>query len=347
MDSSSAPRPGPAGVCLVVGEEELLVERSVASLVAEATAAEAGDGGRGHGPAGTAPPAKGSGAADVRDVAAASLAPGALASLLSPSLFGGARAVVIRGIQDAGKDVAAELERYAASPAPGTLVVLTHAGGAKGRALLTALTGTGAQVIRCPRISRADERMDFVRAEFGGLGRKAGKDGVRALIDAVGTDLSELAAACAQLAEDVPGTIDRAAVARYYRGRAEASGFSVADRAVEGRLGDALEQLRWALATGVAPVLISSALAQGVRALGKVGAVPRGRSSEALAGELGLPPWKIDRVRRQLNGWSAGRGGPRAAGGGRGRRPGQGRGSQRGIRARASRLHDRGLPEPG
>lgn len=276
-----------------MGEEELLVERAIASLVAGATAAEA------------TPPAQGCGeAADVRDVPAASLAPGELASLVSPSLFGGTRAVVVRGVQDAGKDVAAELERYAASPAPDTLVVLTHAGGAKGRTLLTALTGSGATVIRCPRISRADERMDFVRAEFRGLGRKADQGGVRALIDAVGTDLSELAAACTQLAEDVPGTIDRAAVARYYRGRAEANGFSVADRAVEGRLGDALEQLRWALATGVAPVLINSALAQGVRALGKVGAVPRGRSSEALAGELGLPPWKIDRVRRQLNGWS-------------------------------------------
>jgi DNA polymerase III subunit delta len=276
-----------------VGEEELLVDRAVASLVAEATAA------------GSGPPAQGCGeAADVRDVPAASLAPGELASLVSPSLFGGTRAVVVRGVQDAGKDVAAELERYAASPAPDTLVVLTHAGGAKGKPLLTALAGSGATVIRCPRIARADERMDFVRAEFRGLGRKADQGGVRALIDAVGTDLSDLAAACAQLAEDVPGTIDRAAVATYYRGRAEASGFSVADRAVEGRLGDALEQLRWALATGVAPVLINSALAQGVRALGKVGAVPRSRSSQALAGELGLPPWKIDRVRRQLNGWS-------------------------------------------
>ncbi len=160
-------------------------------------------------------------------------------------------------------------------------------------------------MIRCPKITRDGERIDFVRGEFRLLGRRVDQVAVRMLIDAVGTDLSEVAAACAQLAADIPGTIDRAAVARYYRGRAEASGFSVADRAVEGRLGDALEQLRWALATGVAPVLISSALAQGVRALGKVGAVPRGRSSEALAGELGLPPWKIDRVRRQLNGWSA------------------------------------------
>ena len=63
-------------------------------------------------------------------------------------------------------------------------------------------------------------------------------------------------------------------MARYYRGRAEATGFTVADRAVEGHLAQAIEQLRWALATGVSPVLICSALAQGVRLLGRVGSGP-------------------------------------------------------------------------
>jgi DNA polymerase-3 subunit delta len=223
---------------------------------------------------------------------------------VSPSLFGGERAVIIRGIQDAGKELAADLERYAASPEPDVVLVLTHAGGAKGKALLTALTSRGVRVVRCPKISRADERMDFVRDEFRRLGRRVDQAALRTLIDAVGTDLSELAAACAQLSADIDGTIDEQAVARYYRGRAEASGFTVADRTVEGRLGDALEQLRWALATGVPPVLITSALAQGVRSLGKVGAMPRGKSAAALAGQLGLPPWKIDRVRRQLRGWT-------------------------------------------
>ena len=74
---------------------------------------------------------------------------------------------------------------------------------------------------------------------------------MRALLDAVGNDLRELAAACGQLAADTSGVIDQAVVARYYRGRAEATGFSVADRAVEGRLAEALEKLRWALAVGV------------------------------------------------------------------------------------------------
>lgn len=276
-----------------MGEEELLVDRAVSTLVSEASGGQAAE-----------PAQDAAGTGKPQDVPAAGLSPGEFMSLVSPSLFGGARAVVLRGVQDAGKDLAAALERYAASPEPDTTLVLTHAGGAKGRALLTSLTKTGVRVVRCAKVSRADERIDFVRGEFRRLGRKVDQGTVRALIDAVGTDLSELAAACAQLADDVTGSIDQPTVARYYRGRAEASGFSVADRAVEGRLADALEQLRWALATGVAPVLISSALAQGVRALGKVGAVPRGKSSDALAGQLGMPPWKIDRVRRQLSGWT-------------------------------------------
>jgi DNA polymerase III delta subunit len=78
----------------------------------------------------------------------------------------------------------------------------------------------------------------------------------------------------------------------------------VADKAIEGRLAEALEQLRWALATGVAPVLIVSALAQGVRGLAKVGGAPRGARGAALAKDLGMPPWKIDRVQKQLRGWS-------------------------------------------
>jgi DNA polymerase-3 subunit delta len=97
--------------------------------------------------------------------------------------------------------------------------------------------------------------------------------------------------------------VDEQLVARYYRGRAEATGFTVADRAVEGQLSKSLEQLRWALATGVSPVLICSALAQGVRLLGRVSSAPPRMSSNALAAEVGAPPWKIDRVKQQLRGW--------------------------------------------
>ena len=271
-------------VGVVVGEEELLVERAVARLVAGAQ----GDGGAG-----------------VREVAAAGLSPGELASLAAPSLFDAAQVVVVRGAQDAGKEAAEEIAALAAGPPAGVTLVITHAGGAKGKALLASLTRGGASVVECPKVTRISDRMAFIRAEFRAAGRRIDEGGVRALIDAIGSDLREIASACAQLAADTTGAIDQTVVARYYRGRADASGFTVADRAVEGRLAEALELVRWALAVGVSPVLISSALAQGVRLIGRVGAAPRGQASAALAAELGAPPWRIDKVRQQLRGWTA------------------------------------------
>jgi DNA polymerase-3 subunit delta len=293
-------------ITVIVGEEELLAERAISAIVAAARAGQQSTGadapGGGAVPDGGAAP--GGGGPDIHDVRAADLRPGEFTQLTAPSLFGGGCLVIVRSAQDAGKDVAAELTRYAAAPAPEVVLVVTHAGGAKGKALLASLAGAGARRINAAPLKRFAERLDFLRSEFGRAGRKADEAGLRALLDSVGTDLRDLAAACSQLAADTTGVISQAVVTRYYRGRAEATGFTVADRAVEGRLADALEQLRWALATGVSPVLISSALAQGVRGLGRVGSAPRGKSAEALAGELGMPPWKIDRVRQQLRGWA-------------------------------------------
>jgi DNA polymerase-3 subunit delta len=268
---------------LIVGDEELLADRAIGDVVAAARAREPD--------------------VEVQELTPATLAPGALAELTSPSLFGGGRVVVLRAAQDFGKDLVAEIGRYAAHPADDIDLVVVHAGGAKGKALLDALTKAGARKVTCQKITRPGDRVSFVRAEVRRAGGSIGEDAARTLLDAVGTDLRELASACSQLVADTGGRINDEAVARYHRGRAEVSGFNVADRVVEGKLAEALEQLRWALATGVAPVLITSALAQGVRSLAKVGGAPRGLRGAGLAKELGMPPWKVDRVRAQLRGW--------------------------------------------
>src|SRR2546425_569484 len=78
--------------------------------------------------------------------------------------------VVVRGAENAAKEIAAELAKYAARPAPDAVLVLTHAGGAKGKTLITDLTRAGARVIECPKLTRLSEPADFVRAEF----RRAG-----------------------------------------------------------------------------------------------------------------------------------------------------------------------------
>jgi len=275
-----------APVTIIVGEEEFLIDRAVRNLV---TASQAG------GQPG-----------DVHDLDAATLGPGELDALTSPSLFGGGCVLVLRSAQNTAKEVAAELVTYAAHPAPDVSLILIHTGGAKGKELLASVKAAGARVIEYPKVTRFAERLDFVRGEFRRAGKRADDAAARALLDAVGSDLRELAAACDQLAADAdPGTdrVDEAVVATYYRGRAEATGFTVADRAVEGHLAQSLEQLRWALAIGVSPVLICSALAQGVRLLGRVATAPRNKNAAALAAEVGAPPWKIDRVRQQLRGW--------------------------------------------
>ena len=207
----------PAPVNVIAGEEELLVERSVSALITAARLAQAGVSGD-SGPDGAAAAGLASVPGDVHDVAAADLAVGELASLTSPSLFGGGGVVVIRAAQDAGKDVADEITRYVADPAPDVVLIVTHAGGAKGKALLTSLKKTPGPVtvIDCPKITRFSDRLDFVRGEFRRAGRVADEGGLRALLDAVGSDLREIAAACSQLASDVEGHIGAEAVARRF-----------------------------------------------------------------------------------------------------------------------------------
>ncbi|GAA0899672.1 DNA polymerase III subunit delta [Virgisporangium ochraceum] len=269
---------------MVVGDEELLASRAVAGIVAAAKAADAD--------------------AEVRQYEAGSLVPGELAEMLSPSLFGGNRVLVVRAAQDAKKDVIAALVGYAKSPEPDVTLVLQHSGGAKGKALVDGLKAAKATVTAVVKITRARERVEFVTAEVRRLGGRANEDAAEALIAAVGTDLRDLVAACSQLVADTGGTIDRKIVARYYQGKAEVSGFQVADAAMVGDVAGALEALRWALHIGVDPVPIADALADGIRTVARVASAGRGNSYQ-IAGNLGMPAWKVERAQRQARGWTA------------------------------------------
>lgn len=273
-----------AALTLAVGAEELLLDRAAARVVAAARAADADT--------------------DVRDLASGTLQPGMLAELTSPSLFGERKVVVVRAAHELNADTVKDVKSYLADPVDEVHLVLAHAGGNKGKALVDAARKAGAREVNCAKPGKATERLAFVKAEFRTAGRSATEEACRALLDAVGSDLRELASACAQLVADVPDTIDPQVVARYYTGRAEASSFQVADRACEGKTAEALEQLRWALSVGTAPVMISSALAQGVRAVGKVASASGGMRQADLAREVGMPPWKVDQVRRQVRGWT-------------------------------------------
>lgn len=271
-----------APLTLVVGDEELLVARAVSEVVRAARAADAGT--------------------EVHDLTCAELHPGDLEEALSPSLFAERRVVVLRGAQDLPKDLAAVLPAYLADPLPEVSLVVVHAGGQKGKALLAQLAGARPRRVDVPRVTKPAERRDFVRRELRADGRAVDEEAVAFLLEAVGNDLRELSSAAGQLLADTSGPITLEVVMRYHRGRAEASGFAVADRAVEGDLAGALELARWGASTGLAPVLVTSALASTLRSMAQVASsagVPAGQ----LAGQLGMPPWKVDKTRRQVRGW--------------------------------------------
>lgn len=273
-----------AAVTLVQGAESFLAERATSSVVTGArTAAEA------------------VGAeVDVTEAAAAELSPAALAELASPSLFASVRVVVVRDLQEADEQLAAVLVAQAATPPDDVRLVLVHPGGVKAKALLDRLRRAGVACVQCDKITRHDELVDFVRAEVAAVVEAAG----RALVDAVGNDLRSLAAAAAQLVADSGGRVTRQTVETYFEGRAEVKSFAVADRAVEGRTKLAVEELRWALEAGVAPVLVTSALAAALRNLVRIQAVPRGARDADVARDLGVPPWKLRTLRQQARGWT-------------------------------------------
>ena len=269
-------------VHLVLGEEELLVERAVEAIVAQARTADPD--------------------AELRRYRATDLTPADLVESLSPSLFAEARVIVLQAAHEAGKELATAILDQSAEPAEGVVLVVAHAGGARNKAMVDTLRKRGVAVVTCNKITRYEERADFVRSEVRRVGGRIAPAAVGVLIESVGSDLRELASATGQLVADTGGTVDEQAVRRYYRGRAEATGFAVADKVVAGDRAGALEALRWAELLGVPPVLVADALADALRTLAKVGSAGRGDPNR-LAGVLGMPPWKVRKAQGQVRHW--------------------------------------------
>ena len=239
---------------------------------------------------------------EVVRVPAATYEPGSLTIHSSPSLFGGEKCIVVEDLDEAPDELQVDLLAFLAAPEPDVTLVVTHKSGQRGKKVLDTIKKSGARVFDAPAIKSDRDKTDFTVHEFRRAGRRATPDAVRALVEAVGRDVRELAAACQQLVSDTTGTIDEDVVARYHGGKVEATGFKVADAAVAGDAGEALRLLRHAIATGVDPVPIVAVLAQQLRQLVRVGAAGRGRSAD-VARDLGMAPWQVDKARRGLSGW--------------------------------------------
>jgi DNA polymerase-3 subunit delta len=270
------------GLVLIQGAEALLADRAISQIISASPQAT------------------------VTTLTADEVELGTITDSLAPSLFGDARIVVIKEIQDLTAECTEEVIEYLTNPDESLNLVLWHKGGVKGKALVDKVKKAGAQLIAVEAIKKDSDKAEFVRSEFKRLGRKISTEAVQALIDSLGSDLRELGGACSQLASDVAAgkVIDESDVADYQQGRIETTGYDVADAVLDGKTALALISLRNAINTGTDPVLIVSAIAASIRTMAKVSGTSRGLKSFDLASQLGLPPWQIDKARRQLSGWS-------------------------------------------
>lgn len=271
---------------LINGSEPLLAERAVAAQVARAR--------REHQDA------------DLNEVTAAELADGRFADLIGGSLFASHAVVVVTDLANLPEEALPLVRQTALDPHPELCLILVHGGGQKGKGLLDALKKAKVATISADPV-RQWELPKFVATEARALRMSLDVPAAQALVDAVGADLRALTGALRQLSSDYDGEqVSAAMVRRYFGGRAEVTSFAVADDALAGRPGAALEKLRWALSTGVAPVLVTSAMANSLRGLGKYLELRSAHVPDNdLARQVGVPPWKLKDLSRLSRDWSS------------------------------------------
>ncbi|MDQ0756356.1 DNA polymerase III subunit delta [Arthrobacter sp. B3I4] len=272
----------PAPVVLVGGPEDYLGSRAMDRIRSQVRAA--------------APDV------EVTRLNAGSYEPGTLAMNVSPSLFGEQKLIEVDGVEAMNDAFLADALKYLTHPEADAILVLRHGGGVRGKKLLDAIKAGGFPVVDCQPLKKDADKAAFVTTEFKAASRRIEPEAVHALVNAVGAQLAELAAACSQLISDATAAVDVDMVDRYYGGRVEATGFKVADAAMAGNAPLALSTLRHALDTGADPVPIVAALAAKLRSLAKVAGAQG--SSAQIAKQLGMQPWLVEQAQRDVRRWT-------------------------------------------
>ncbi|MDR1799486.1 MAG: DNA polymerase III subunit delta [Bifidobacteriaceae bacterium] len=274
-------RAEPAPLVLVAGPEDLLGERAIARVTRLAQQADPDT--------------------DVTNLNAAAPNGLALAEAASGDLFTTHTVVVVRGVERITDEFLAEALDYAQQPNPDAVVIFRHSGGNRGKKLLDTLRANGAVDVTVPVLKWDSDKDQFVTAEFRSHERLIDQDAVRALVEAIGGDLAELAAACNQLAADTQGRISRAMVDRYYGGKIETTAFKVAEAAVVGDVARALTLARHVLGSGLDPVPLVAALGSTLRTMARVGGAKAAKKNPAQ--DFGIQQWQEDKAWKQLRGW--------------------------------------------
>lgn len=271
---------------LVTGSEPLLSERAIRTQVGAARR-EVPD-------------------ADYTEVAGTDLAERSFASVTSGSLFANCTIAVINEVAYAPKSELSVINEVAVHTPHDLCLILVHRGGQKSKKFFDGLRKGGVAEVKADPI-KAWNLVGFVKEEARRQRITMDQQGAQALIDAVGSDLMQIAGALSQLKSDYEGqALDTQMIQKYFGGRAEVNSFLICDAALAGNHALALERLRWALSTGVAPPMITGAFASKLRTLGRYLELRQMRRPDGeIARELGIQPRMVRELAAISRGWDS------------------------------------------
>lgn len=209
------------------------------------------------------------------------------------------RLVVVR---DVDKMDAASLERisqYAKDPAPYTCLVLIATKLAKNTKLYKAVAANGvAFEYAAPK--RSEYASEVVRL-LKDRGKRIGLPAAQRLVDVVGRDLRRLDSEADKLAAfvDSAGQVTEKDVVAVAAASGDPSVFELTDAVGDRDTARALRLLQRLLASET-PYGVHAMLARHMRALvGARALAARGMSADAMAPEIGMPPWQARTAARQ------------------------------------------------
>jgi DNA polymerase III subunit delta len=225
---------------------------------------------------------------------------GEMSDLATPSLWGEGRGLLVTRCQALPEEGVRELLSYVAAPSPDAVCVLTLVSRAKSIPRLAKQIQAAGGLVHQIALRRQDlPRWILDRA--GARGIALTPPGATALIGVIGEDPAALDQSVEQLATAFAGvSVGPEQIRSQFKGLGEQRVWDLCDRALSGRLPEALVVLRSLLEQREDPLLILGGIASRVRDLLRVQELPARISSADAAKEAGLRyDWQVRRYREQ------------------------------------------------
>ncbi len=229
-----------------------------------------------------------------------------LQDLATPSLFGEQRALLVTDCRSLSKAALTEFAAYLHAPDPNAPLVLACTVAERGKppaALAKMVEPVGSMTqVQVPR----KELEPWLVKRAARIGVEITPQAARALIQTLGEDLAQLAAALEQLAAAFEGTkITPTEVHRQFRGLGEQKTWDLCDRAFGKDLPGAIRALRAIEENGDEALMVLGGIAVRVRDLIRVRALPDRTPAAQVAKQAGLRfDWQARRYQQQARNYS-------------------------------------------